>query len=46
MNSPEPLNFRAEEALKVELNEEYLPSVFHVFLLDKEAEVPPIGCDY
>lgn len=44
MNSPEQLNFRAE-ALKVELNE-YLPSVFHIFLLDKEAEVPLIGCDY
>lgn len=46
MNSPEPLKFRAEEALKVELNEECLPSVFHIFVLDKEAEVPLIGCDY
>lgn len=40
MNFPEPLKFRAEEAVKVELNEdslpfELMPSVFHMFLLDK-----------
>lgn len=40
MNFPEPLKFRAEKAVKVELNEdslpfELMPSVFHMFLLDK-----------